>query len=239
MHRDTSGQRAVSKRVARPLPNGRYPGTRDYDPAWSPDGRTIYFARDVAKADTASLYQVNHDGTAVKRLTFPKPTDDGHCHDTPSASPNGHLVAFADSPACRHGTYSRIEAITTGGFPARLPFRFPRTYFSVIADPAWAPDGRLLAYTTMDLEDGTENFYPPQAIWVSSSDGSAARRVVSMKSYTLGSPAWSPDSGLIGFHRAYLDNLDIWCVRRDGSGLQQVTKDKADDSDPAWLPPVR
>jgi Tol biopolymer transport system component len=94
----------------------------------------------------------------------------------------------------------------------------------------------MLAYMTMDLEEDGENLYPPQAIWVSSSDGSAARRIVDMKSYSLGSPAWSPDSRWIVFDRAYSDNFDIWRVRPDGGAPQKVTKDKADDSNPAWLP---
>lgn len=235
MNRDTSGQRAVSKPSARPLPRA----DQDYRPAWSPDGRTIYFTRAKADWGTASLFRVNRDGTALRRLTSPKPTYDGHCHDNPSPSPNGRLVAFEDSPECLHGTYSTIEAITTGGRPAALPFRFPRAYFDVVAEPAWAPNGRLLAYMTMDLEGAPERIYYPQAIWVSASDGSAARRVVDMKSYSLGSPAWSPDSQWIVFDRAYSDNFDIWLVRRDGGAPQQVTKDKADDSDPAWLPPAR
>ena len=239
MNRDTSRQRAVTKPFPRPIPKGEYPRVWDSGPAWSADARTIYFTRDVVETDTASLYRVGRDGTALRRLTFPEPTDDGHCHSNPSASPNGRLVAFEDSLACRHGTYSRIEAITTAGRPARLPFRFPRSYVSVVADPAWAPEGRLLAYVTMDLEEGTENLYPPRAIWVSSSDGAAARRVVDMKSYSLGSPAWSPDSRWIVFERARGDDYDIWLVRRDGGALQQVTKDGADDSDPAWLPPAR
>jgi Tol biopolymer transport system component len=239
MNRDTSGQRAVTSPFKRPIPKGQYPGASDYGPAWSADGHTIYFTRDAAKTDTASLYRVTRDGTALRRLTFPKPTYDGHCHDSPSASPEGRLVAFEDSPACRHGTYSRIEAITTAGRPARLPFRFPREYFSVVAEPAWAPNGRLLAYMTMEPDEGSENVYTPQAIWLSSSDGSAARRIVDMKSYSLGSPAWSPDSRWIVFDRAYYDNFDIWRVRHDGGAVQKVTKDKADDSNPAWLPAAR
>jgi len=237
MNRDTSGQRAVTKPVTRPIPKGQSPGASDYDPAWSRDGGAIYFARDVAKTETASLYRVKPDGAGLRRLTFPKPTDDGHCHDTPSPSPDGRLIAFADWPACHHGTSSSIEAITPTGRPARLPFRFPSEYFDVVADPAWAPSGKMLAYTTMDLESGsTEQLYPPQALWVSPSDGSAARRILDTKRYWIGSPAWSPDSEWIVFDRARNDNYDIWRVHWDGSHLQQVTKGNPDDRGPSWLP---
>ena len=42
--------------------------TNAFDPAWSPDGRQIAFARPVAKGNT-EIYVINADGSRPRRLT--------------------------------------------------------------------------------------------------------------------------------------------------------------------------
>ena len=54
------------------------------------------------------------------------------------------------------------------------------------------------------------------------------------------SPAWSPDGSRIAFtsYRSYLqdDDLEIYVMNADGSGVVQLTANSAWDSDPAWSP---
>jgi len=49
-------------------------------------------------------------------------------------------------------------------------------------------------------------------------------------------PAWSPDGQHIGFQRDVADNMDIWLIHPDGTGLQQVTTQSGLDRDPQWGP---
>jgi TolB protein len=92
-------------------------------------------------------------------------------------------------------------------------------------DPAWAPDGRRLAF----VRNGAQ-----PAIYVIRSDGGGLKRV------TVGaSPAWSPDGGQIVFSRNLGRSVDLYLVRADGRGLRRLTRTAAVDSEPEWSPDGR
>jgi Tol biopolymer transport system component len=96
----------------------------DVDPAWSPDGRTIAFARQDHGPQT--IYLTRPDGSATHRLTLGR---------SPSWSPNGKNLAFV-----RGGAIYRIGIDGQG-----------RTrVVSGLVHPLvrWSPDGRKLLYTT-------------------------------------------------------------------------------------------
>ncbi len=65
--------------------------------------------------------------------------------------------------------------------------------------------------------------------------------------FTSTTPRWSPDGTRVVFssNRAHYDgaspesgtpDLDLWVVNADGSGLARLTRDAANESDPAWTP---
>ena len=88
-------------------------------------------------------------------------------------------------------------------------------------DPAWAPDGRRIAFATRN------------GIWTMRADGGKRKRVTNDP--RDGSPAWSPDGRSIAFERAgdvsALDN-EIFVARADGTHLRRVTV----GSNPDWSP---
>src|SRR5207237_1161003 len=49
-------------------------GEIDYDPVWSPDGRSIVFTSD--RSGSAELFRVNADGAGLERLTDNPAYDD-------------------------------------------------------------------------------------------------------------------------------------------------------------------
>ena len=51
-------------------------------------------------------------------------------------------------------------------------------------------------------------------------------------------PVWSPDGSQIAFvsDRAEAENMDIYVMNADGTGVSRVTEDAALDSGPAWAP---
>lgn len=49
-------------------------------------------------------------------------------------------------------------------------------------------------------------------------------------------PAWSPDGETIAFHSYRDGNYHIWSIKKDGTGLKQLTTGAFDDREPVWTP---
>lgn len=96
----------------------------DSDPAWSPDGTTIAFARQDQGART--IYLVRPDGSGLRRLTMGR---------SPSWSPDGKSIAYTLG-----GSVYEIGA--DGAGERRIVKGVGN------ADVRWSPDGRKLLYTS-------------------------------------------------------------------------------------------
>jgi Tol biopolymer transport system component len=113
-------------------------------------------------------------------------------------------------------------------------------------EPAWAPDGRRVAFAT---DRGREQLSPP-AIWTARSDGGGARPLAA-KGLEQRSPAWSPDGRLIAFSVCTrrpeegepCSSAQVATVRANGAGFRYVTRPlrsvNAVDAKPAWSPDGR
>lgn len=97
----------------------------DHDPAWSPDGRTIAFSRQVA-GRTPTLLLMRPDGSAIRRLTHGR---------SPSWSPDSQRLAYAlGGSVYEIGADGRGRVRIISGLNAPLV--------------RWSPDGAKLFYTS-------------------------------------------------------------------------------------------
>lgn len=81
------------------------------------------------------------------------------------------------------------------------------------------------------------------AIFEMNADGSAQRRLTPREDTASSSPArlffqiepaWSPDASRIAFSSRRSGTLDLFVMRADGTGTQQLTSGKQTDSHPTW-----
>jgi WD40 repeat protein/List-Bact-rpt repeat protein len=128
----------------------------DFQPAWSPDGTKIAFVRDAG--NNHEIYVMSPDGSNVKQLTW---YWNLHGAGTwgwdwePAWSPDGTKIAFAStnysSPGIvGAGNYDIYVMNADGSQPTQLTWRGV-TPFSY-EQPAWSPDGTLIAYTSVNLQ---------------------------------------------------------------------------------------
>ena len=180
----------------------------DAHPTWSPDGKSIAFARSAP----SRIYVVNADGTGARRLT-----DDLEEEADPAWSPDGEWIAYTQrtpGTAIRELWVSRPD-----GSDRRQVTNLGRAIFG----PSWSPDSMRIAFAA-DLERTTYDIYSVDL------RGRSRERYTQTLSDAF-EPAWSPDGGAIAFSRGGA----IETVDEEGR-IEVITNREDNDSSPAWNP---
>ena len=194
------------------------------DPAPSPDGTRIAYARDLGNG-VHGLYVSNMDGTGTVELHV---SADTRCGDL-DWSPDGARLAFT----CPIGDADLDIWVVNadGGGLVNLTDGYPGHQ----EGPSWSPrrpDGSYrIAYA--QYVDGE-----PQ-IWTMKDDGTDAKRVSTGMDWQ---PAWSPDGATIAFVRAGAAIFgDIWLVDADGGNERGLVGGHlaGPQWSPAWSPDGR
>lgn len=162
-------------------------GSLDYNPAWSPDGKSIVFTSE--RNGSADLYRMRADGSGVERLT-----DDPSYDDQAAFSPDGNRIVFvttrfdgtADLAILDLKTH-RVWALTSG----------PGGDFR----PAWSPDGAWIAFSSdressLPMAKGRWEHLHLVDVYLVKPDGSGLKRLSSHGDF-CGTPKWSRDGGSV------------------------------------------
>ena len=216
-------------------------------PVWTPDGRTIVFARTRALSGCgvpSSLWSVDAAGSNLRRLTDEK---DDTSELPGSFSPDGERLAFTRADL-------RPTAGVAGGcllkdqlFVLDLAQSRERQLTDDGADPAFSPDGERIAFVSARDRNGTLNYgdrtRPAHELYVMRSDGSDPRRLTRTNALNEGSPSWLPDGTRLAYHRGeQTGNAEakaILQINPDGSCPTPVLADRRLSiwfAAPAWRP---
>jgi Tol biopolymer transport system component len=178
----------------------------DFFPEWSPEGTRIAFVRggfaEITDDDPSPAYAnrnawvVNSEGSSPRQVTH------GRWHGSADWSPDGQRLVTNSVSLVADSVYGVVE-LGVDGSDRRLLLE------GEYGDPSWSPEGEALVIALgpglgLGLADEGQ---PP---------------VEPLDTPGAISPEWSPDGEWIAFTDGE-NEADVWVVRRDGTGLRQLT----------------
>jgi WD40-like Beta Propeller Repeat len=183
------------------------------------------------------IYSFAENGTVRGQLT--------RFHEAYGArfSPDGSRIVFSHIVATVPAITSHLFTMNADGSNVR---DLSSAGGSSDTEPDWSPDGTKLAFVRTPRAGSPE-------IWVMSTNGSGAKRVIALSlgtgisSSSVGDfsvqPRWSPDGGRLAYAAVPQSrNLgaplypDIFVVGVDGSNATQLTDNDLINSSPVWSP---
>lgn len=240
--------------TVRKLTSPQLPG--DYNPVFSPDGRTLAFNRGAQ--GVTSVYTIDVAGGAEKRLISGPQYGWGLAW-----TPDGRAIVFAKAGwLASSGWLWKIAR--NGGEPERLQFGQEGTEPSIRGNRLvyarqfanlniWrrsldsfhssGPAYKFIASTTIESgpqfsPDGSRIAFESTRsgayeIWICRSDGSNLIQLTHFNSVT-GTPRWSPDGGQIVFDTRSSGNADIFVMDSRGGSIRRLTSEPSTDVVPSW-----
>ena len=217
-------------------------GTASFEPAFSPDGGSIVFIRELPvdpdlDEEGSQVWVMRADGGDQRPYAPAAPA--GGFDASPAWSPDGAAVAFVRRRFARGRIVTELLVTGPGGSGLRTVTRIETKGSTFLSSPAWSPDGATILYTRTKLDD--EGTFRPSLYSIPAAGGEP-RRLASDSS----DAAWSPDGQRIAFasvrdrngQRCGSDECayagEIYVMNADGTGAARVTNDPGDERAPDW-----
>lgn len=215
-------ERSGASDIYRMRPDGRgverltYTAHTKRELLWSPDGQWLAFV--ATDADTQALYRIRPDGSDLERLEFDDRIYFTHTFHSLVWSPDSQWLTYASGAG-------RISRLNLASGKAQILV----TSAGYFQDLTWSPDGQWLAFVeqrrspTFGFRIGRVHLSTQRVEWIMP----PATNYRDLR--------WSPDGKWLLFGTGQLAT-DLYRVRPDGSGLEQLTLAVGDDMTPAWSP---
>jgi Tol biopolymer transport system component len=204
-----------------PLPSAT--PTEEPTPAATPLGGGVgQIAFASARSGIPQIYLLNVDSTGLTQLTN---MEDGACQ--PIWSPDGMELVFT-SPCPRNREQYVGASLWLLELESMEVTQLPHVIGGGDYDPAWSPDGRRIAFTS--VRDRI------QQIYVLEVDGETLVRVSSGKARDY-QPVWDPRGTQILFSTLRSETTTIWFMPDKGGEATQFSAPTGrDDSHADWSP---
>jgi len=181
----------------------------DWNPAWSADGRSLFFSSD--RSGTMNIWRV-----AIDQATG-RPAGEPVAMTAPSSYVSDMTVAANGTVA--YASYDYNTAIRAIAFDPRTaavsgPARDVVSGHREWLQPDVSPDGRFLTMRSYRAQED---------VWVVGVDGQGLRNVTNDPARDRGS-RWGPDGSLF-FYSSRSGSYQFWTIRADGTGARQLTRE--------------
>lgn len=205
-------------------------------PDWSPDGRRLAVSAGE-RADQPGVYLVDVASGRSRQLRR-----DASAYRCPSWSPRSDRLVVASYQLGR----SALVILDTLGAVRDTLVRSDSTYLDC---PQWSPSGDVVVFTV--FHGGGRSGWERPAFHSNLAVVSIASRGVVQITHDRGLTnygRWARNGDWIVFQSdrhatpttdpagvaQMLQNLEIWIIRRDGSGLRRLTSNNNFDAHPSW-----
>jgi serine/threonine protein kinase/sugar lactone lactonase YvrE len=182
-------------------------GSTNWSPAWSRDGRFLYFASD--RAGSMNIWRVPIDGQTGRAAGEPVAMMAPALYaGVMSVAADGSVVYAAHdfSTNVRSIPFDPIKGVVTGDAADVVTSQRGWVDLDV------SPDGRQIAMRSIRAQED---------IWVVGTDGSGLRPLTNDPARDRG-PRWAPDGSLM-YYSSRSGQYQFWAIGADGSGLRQIT----------------
>ncbi len=207
----------------------------DYQPDWSPDGRSVVFARYAH--DAIELELLNLASGAITALTA-----NGAVNLEPRWSPDGARIVFVSSVYNRRWHVfvlsHEVAKDLLFGEPVRLTedndSHLPRYYYSQwdhYISPTWSPDGKEIIFVS-----NRGHIHGSGGVWrMAAQPGAVPRELRYEETTWKARPDWSPDGTRV-VYSSYLGRQwqQLWLMTSEGGDPFPLTYGDFDATAPRW-----